>query len=66
MHYLTLTLAALFLAGLAAVVYAVKHAPEGFEDAKGYHPGQPSRRPRIATRQRHAQARELPTLLVSR
>ncbi len=66
MHYLTLTLAALFLSGLAAAIYAVKHAPEGFEDAKGFHPGQPARRPRLAPRRRSPQGRDLPTLLATR
>jgi hypothetical protein len=34
-----ITLGVLLLAGGAALLHAVQHAPEGYEDAQGFHSG---------------------------
>ncbi len=68
MHYVAYTLVALFLAGLAAAVIAVKHAPEGYENDDGFHPGTAARQARGNSRSRRParRNRELPALLATR
>ncbi len=65
MFYLTLTLVALFLAGIAAVILAVKHAPEGIEDENGFRPvtARSPSRSRRPKRKHPARDRALPSML---
>lgn len=65
MFYLTLTLMALFLAGIAAVILALKHAPEGIEDENGFHLVTARRKSRSPhpKRKHPARARAVPSML---